>query len=252
MVFGGRTFFAPLRDPRQTLDIGTGTGIWAIEMGEIFPGCAITGTDLSAIQPEIVPDNVSFIIDDASEEDWLYPPNTFDYVHTRVMLGCFEDFRETVRKAYRYTKPGGWMESQEIMTRVYCDDDTMSPGFPLVDWCDSLDLAAMQFGKPLRIANKLKKWYIEAGFEDVQEQVFRVPMNPWPKDPHLREIGRVAELNMLDGVQGFSLASLHRVMGWSQNEIEVYLINVRKAISDRSVHGYYKVYVFPRSHPVNP
>lgn len=241
MLFNGRTFFAPLTSPRMALDIGTGTGIWAMDMGELFPGCEVHGTDLSAIQPDIVPDNVRFIIDDASEDDWLYPPGTFDYVHTRVLLGCFEDFREIIRKGLRYTRPGGWMESQEIMPVLSCDDGTMPPDFPVLDWNRTIDHAAMEIGRPLRIANKLKRWYTEAGFEDVHEQVFRMPLNPWPKDPKFKEVGRITELNLLDGVQAMSLASLHRGLGWSQNEIEVYLINVRKAISDRNVHAYYKV-----------
>lgn len=33
VLFKGRNFFAPLKDPRRILDIGTGTGKWAIEMG---------------------------------------------------------------------------------------------------------------------------------------------------------------------------------------------------------------------------
>jgi ubiquinone/menaquinone biosynthesis C-methylase UbiE len=33
VLFKGRSFFAPLDDPRRILDIGTGTGKWAIEMG---------------------------------------------------------------------------------------------------------------------------------------------------------------------------------------------------------------------------
>jgi len=36
LVHGGRIFFAPLRNPRRILDVGTGTGIWAIEMGEML------------------------------------------------------------------------------------------------------------------------------------------------------------------------------------------------------------------------
>jgi metalloendopeptidase OMA1, mitochondrial len=52
------------------------------------------------------------MIDDATEEDWLYPPDTFDYIHTRVLLGCFEDFRKIIDKSFSYIKPGGWMESQ--------------------------------------------------------------------------------------------------------------------------------------------
>lgn len=41
-VFNDRIVFAPVEDPQQILDIGTGTGIWAIDAGEQFPGA--TGT----------------------------------------------------------------------------------------------------------------------------------------------------------------------------------------------------------------
>ena len=33
MLFKGRNFYAPLKDPKKIMDIGTGTGKWAIEMG---------------------------------------------------------------------------------------------------------------------------------------------------------------------------------------------------------------------------
>ncbi|KAI9788557.1 MAG: hypothetical protein M1816_006806 [Peltula sp. TS41687] len=112
LAMGGREFFAPLTDPMKCLDVGTGTGRWAIEMAEMFPKCEITGTDLSPIQPDWVPSNVHFVVDDASEEDWLYPPSSFDYIHTRYLLGSMEDFRDLIRKGFKYTKPGGWMESQ--------------------------------------------------------------------------------------------------------------------------------------------
>ena len=64
------------------------------------------------LRPPSVPANVRFVLDDASEDDWLYPPDTFDFIHTRSMLGSFEDFREIIKKSFNYTKPGGWMESQ--------------------------------------------------------------------------------------------------------------------------------------------
>jgi hypothetical protein len=37
-VFSDKILFAPIKDPQQVLDIGTGTGIWAIDAGEAFPG----------------------------------------------------------------------------------------------------------------------------------------------------------------------------------------------------------------------
>lgn len=34
MLHDNKIYFAPLKDPRRILDIGTGTGIWSIEMGK--------------------------------------------------------------------------------------------------------------------------------------------------------------------------------------------------------------------------
>jgi methylase of polypeptide subunit release factors len=48
---------APLEDPEKILDIGTGTGIWAIEMADMFPNAEVIGTDLSPIQPDWIPSN---------------------------------------------------------------------------------------------------------------------------------------------------------------------------------------------------
>ncbi len=51
IVMSNKLFFAPLDKPERILDIGTGTGIWAIEMGDEFPDASVIGTDLSATQP---------------------------------------------------------------------------------------------------------------------------------------------------------------------------------------------------------
>lgn len=187
------------------------------------------------------PKNIKFVIDDAAEDDWMVQPNSYDYIHTRVLSGCFEDFREIIKKSFKYLKPGGWMESQEFMHAVYCDDHTMTPDFAFADWMKTLDMSAMNSGRPLRIANKLKRWYEQAGFVNVHEEVLKIPINSWPKDPQFKMLGRFSEQVLLDGLQGFSLAFFHRSLGWTKDEIEVYLVSVRKAIQNRNVHAYQKM-----------
>lgn len=51
LLLNGELHLAPLENPRRILDIGTGTGLWAIEMADRFPNAIVTGTDLSPIQP---------------------------------------------------------------------------------------------------------------------------------------------------------------------------------------------------------
>ena len=218
-LFSNRNYFARLENPQHILDIGTGTGQWAIEMGDEFPDAEIQATDLSPIQPSSVPENVHFFIDDASEEDWAVPSAYFDYIHTRVLLGSFTKFEDIIQRGFHYLKPGGYMESQEIMSTPYCDDGTMPPDWDFLEWTKFGDDASMKAGRPLRIAHKLKTWYERAGFVDVQEKVFKLPMNPWPKDKHLKALGAMSEENLLAGLSGFSMAHFSRVLHWSKEEV---------------------------------
>jgi 2-polyprenyl-3-methyl-5-hydroxy-6-metoxy-1,4-benzoquinol methylase len=63
-----RLHLAPIKTPHTVLDVGTGTGIWAIEFANQYPFASVTGSDLSPIQPEYVPPNCQFEIDDAEDE----------------------------------------------------------------------------------------------------------------------------------------------------------------------------------------
>ena len=67
-LLGNKLYFAPLsrtNPPLRVIDVATGLGDWAIEMGDLFPGSIIVGTDLSPIQPGEVPPNVHFYVEDA-------------------------------------------------------------------------------------------------------------------------------------------------------------------------------------------
>jgi len=70
---------------------------------------------------------------------------------------------------------------------------------------------------------KLKRWYEQAGFEDVQERMFKLPLNPWPKDTHLKALGAMSEENCLVGLSGFSMGPFSRILHWSKDQIEVSL-----------------------------
>lgn len=101
-LLGDRLFWAPI-DPEaaQVLDLGTGSGIWAIEYADMFPGSSVTGTDLSAIQPEWVPPNCSFEIDDA-EAEWTWDEATFDYIHNRNFVCAIRDWPKLIRQCFQY------------------------------------------------------------------------------------------------------------------------------------------------------
>ncbi|OCL03195.1 S-adenosyl-L-methionine-dependent methyltransferase [Glonium stellatum] len=84
--------------PSRILDIGTGTGIWAIEAGDMYPDAEIIGNDFSPIQPRWVPPNVAFEVDDV-ESEWPARP-LFDLIHSRCMSGSIRDWPALMKQCY--------------------------------------------------------------------------------------------------------------------------------------------------------
>lgn len=104
------------------------------------PASFVIGTDLSSIQPVTNLPNLSFVKDDG-ESPWYFPdanPDhthcqgacehyiSFDYVHLRMMLTCFEDTCTVIRNAYNSMSPGGWIEFQDLTI----PSEQGNPNFP--------------------------------------------------------------------------------------------------------------------------
>jgi hypothetical protein len=63
-------------------------------------------------------------------------------------------------------------------------------------------------------------------------------MTPWAKDKRLKEQGRFNQLAMLDSLQAYTLHLFTNVLGWTVEEAEVYLVDVRKELMDPKIHMY--------------
>lgn len=62
IILDGNISIVPFESPpKWVLDIGTGTGIWALEFAALNPASHVFGTDLSAIQPPTALQNVTWI-----------------------------------------------------------------------------------------------------------------------------------------------------------------------------------------------
>lgn len=71
------------------------------DFAEAYPNTATIGTDLSPIQPNTRPPNLSFEIDDCCS-DWVYPKDHFDYIHIRLLYGSVADWPKFYKDCYEY------------------------------------------------------------------------------------------------------------------------------------------------------
>ncbi|TIC97315.1 Secondary metabolism regulator LAE1 [Colletotrichum higginsianum] len=78
----------------------------------VLPNDEVFGVDLSPIQPEFVPPNCSFEVDDV-EKEWTWK-EPFDFIFIRCMIGSFASWPDMIAKAYEVL---GWTSEE---TRVFC------------------------------------------------------------------------------------------------------------------------------------
>lgn len=235
LLLDDRLFLAPIQpDGLKILDVGTGTGIWAIQMGDKYPSATIIGNDLSPIQPSWVPNNVKFIVDDV-ELDWSQP-SCYDYIHLRYLAGSIKDWPRLMRQAFASLKPGGWIELQEASATFVSENMEQHPvdgDNALVQLMDTLDEACQQTGRTIDPAPHLSTWTRDVGFDTVHRQIFKIPVGTWPKERRLRDIGAMMSVNYFDGVEGFTAILAKDVLGWPEEEVEMLNARVRTASRDR-------------------
>ncbi|RBQ85158.1 hypothetical protein VDGD_00715 [Verticillium dahliae] len=247
LLLRGSLYTAPLPSPPaegedppadgslRILDLGCGTGIWAIDMADEFPYAHVYGVDLSPIQPDWVPPNCKFHVDDY-EDAWTYGPDErFDYIHGRALSGTSGDWARFYRNVREHLVPGGYVEMQEYDAWIFSDDDSMARAPWTTEWVEKLDKASHMFGKPINIARFHKQWMQDAGFEDVKEVVYRIPIGPWAKDPALKELGRYELTHMQMSVDSHTPALFTRVWNYSQDQVGVLMEGVKREFRSKDL-----------------
>jgi len=237
----GKLFTAPLKDPKRILDIGTGSGVWAIEMGEKFPDADVLGNDLSPIQPRWVPPNVHFEVDDV-EKEWTYS-RKFDFIHARALYGALKDWPGLVGRVFEFLEPGGYCEFYELDVTVETVDGSIAPDSPLKRFSSTYIEAARENGTDPTPGPSIEKWVKEAGFQDVVVTNLVLPLGTWPKDKKMKEVGAWNYLQATEGLEGFVSYLFTTRLGWTAEEVDVFSAKARKQLKDPTQHGYYTAVV---------
>lgn len=251
LTLGGKLFVAPIPEEQKlhrVLDLGTGTGIWAMDFADEYPESQVIGVDLSPTQPSFTPPNCMFEIDDI-EDTWTYNYK-FDFIHMRMMVGSIDDWPRCFRQCYEYLNPGGWIEIKDVKFPIEDNDNSFPKDCAVKKWADLILEGTTKLGRPADSAKDYKEQLIQAGFENVVEIQYVWPQNSWPQNRKLKELGMWMVENFSSDLSGLSLAVFTRALGWTQDELEVFLTDVRKSMKDTKIHGYYPIYAVYGKKPV--
>jgi len=183
-----------------------------MDFADQFPSAAVIATDLSPIQPVMVPPNLQFQIDDFCLPWTFTPPASFDFIHARCIYGCVADYPALYAQVLEHLKPGAWFEHAEISVVARCDDDSLA-GTYLNRWGPLALTAGERFGKSFRIAEDMAELMRAAGFVNVRRRPFPWPIGTWAKDPSMKSIGAYNRLGWEEGLEGWAMHLFTHYLG---------------------------------------
>ncbi|PUU78206.1 S-adenosyl-L-methionine-dependent methyltransferase [Tuber borchii] len=238
LLLDGKLVRAPVGDGIQRiLDIGTGTGIWAIDAAETYPSSQVIGTDLSPIQPSWVPPNVSFQIDDA-ESDWTFAGDSFDLIHIRHLNGGIKNWGKLIKQSFDPLKPGGWLDVAEYECRLRCDDGTLPVDSSLHRYYDLVNEAADKLGQEFKVAASLDSFILDAGFDKMSHEEMKISIGTWPADKKQKDMGAVMLLAIEHGFESFGMAFFTRILGMEVPEAKELIAGAKKESRSKKIHSY--------------
>ncbi|EHK39969.1 uncharacterized protein TrAtP1_005992 [Trichoderma atroviride] len=236
-LMGGHLFYANIGDyPQKIIDIGTGIGIWPIDVADQHPSASVIGTDLSPIQPPWVPINVRMFIEDSEEPEWLHGSD-FDLVHFRQMTHVFRNLQGLLTKIYPHVKNGGWVEFHELIFEIRCDDGSMKEDDPLRVFIETMKNGLRVYGINILTINELEQILGEAGFTNVHCITKKVPISTWPRDKTLRALGVFMKTTINDSLGAMAAKPL-AALNLSPAQRVAMLEAARESLDDTSIHRY--------------
>ncbi|RKP10543.1 S-adenosyl-L-methionine-dependent methyltransferase [Thamnocephalis sphaerospora] len=228
-----KRYHAPLTSPKRAIDIGTGSGVWMMEMATDFPSCEFLGVDIAPLQPTtILPRNCRFEMANALE-GLPHADGYFDYVRHSLLVTAVpkEKWQTYVNECARICASGGWVEMVETNCKTY-------GGGPVWNQMGKVSAVAFQArGLSPETTEHLDELMRVAGLVDVAVKEFKIPVGSWG--------GRVGEmflknLRMGNAALAPLFASVH---GMTHEEVEQLMVQGEEEVKHHQIYMLFRVYV---------
>lgn len=149
----------------------------------------------------------------------------------------------------RHLKPGGWFELQEIHHYPQCHDGSMPENHPVAQYWGLIIQALAALGVNFNATLLLEDMMRQAGFVNVETRIFHVPIGTWPKNRILKQVGLYWRTILIDGLSPIALGPMTRGLKWTKEQVDVWLMEVKKAYMEDWVHSHMPLYIITGQKP---
>jgi hypothetical protein len=80
--------------------------------------------------------------------------------------------------------------------------------------------------------------------------VLQMPIGGWARDPKMKELGQFAQMVIEKDTEGY-IVFMANTLGWTREEILVYISLLRREIRSNNSHAYYKFKAVYGRKPLN-
>lgn len=108
---------------------------------------------------------------------------------------------------------------------------------PVYKWNELLIAGAEKGGRPWTNVKHYRQYMEDVGLEDIVEKTFYWPTSTWARGQYFKDVSLLFQEDLLNALEGVSLKVMG-IMGWSVEEILVFLASVREDIKDTNMHAY--------------
>ncbi|KAJ7602388.1 S-adenosyl-L-methionine-dependent methyltransferase [Mycena polygramma] len=99
--------------PKKILEVGAGSGAWAIYAAKNYPEAEVIAADMNPLPARPLPSNLRYQQTNALEP-FPFPSGSFDVVHIRLTLCHLQDGPVVLTRLIDLVAPGGWLLADNI------------------------------------------------------------------------------------------------------------------------------------------
>lgn len=243
---------SPSRQPSAILDLGTGSGAWAINMALKYPGSRVVGVDLVVNSSRPCPPNCRFEFDDLNL-GLAHFHDQFDLVHSRAVVNGIKDFAGYVDDIVRCLRPGGIAIMAEGDWRPYQADKETPYQLAGLDkdggsWFGRICSEAFELmsrrGSSIHEADEVDRGLQHPLLEDQQTATYFVPLGSWAIGNSLEETASLVEQGrlMAENAREFTTALSHLFenAGYNPEVVTHWMENLETSLQNNTTREYIK------------